>query len=151
MGRSNGSPARRGHHSRRWSRTDLLDSGAERRTTRGGGREGRGKRSRRDREGNRPRVSPCIILASFERKQRPPRGALPFCCFAYAGRLKTPTEILLFSRVETAVKPNSNLYIRIRSSRIQSFEFYSTYPTFGLVWKKHCNIAKNICSPCNAY
>lgn len=150
MGRSNGSPARRGHHSRRWSRTDLLDSGAERRTTRGGGREGRGKRSRRDREGNRPRVSPCIILASFERKQRPPRGALPFCCFAYAGRIKTPTEILLFSRVETAVKPNSNLYIPLESNPI--VRILLDLSNFWIrIWKKHCNIAKNICSPCNAY
>lgn len=60
----------------------MLDSRAERKTTRA--RRGGAQRSRQDGEGDIPRVSPCIILRSFERKQRPPLGALPLLLCLWA-------------------------------------------------------------------
>lgn len=56
----------------------------------GGRLEEGGDRGKPERD--MPRVSPCIILRSFERKQRPPRGALPLLLCLWAPKNARSTD-----------------------------------------------------------
>ena len=109
----------------------MSDSGAERRTTRGRGGEGGGAAIEARRRGiYRVVYRHASSFARSERKQRPPRGALPFLCFAY-GRLKNrsvpPTDIRTRCCVTTSNFHIVTNHLFLSSKLIILHKFYTRY------------------------